>query len=170
MAPLSNIIHVVPIIEELQRIGDSLIKSLLTPNLVSINIGDITAMPSPGVAALCPGLWIQPTPATTNEFMYLPKPMLQKYFFRVVYVRLIQPNENIVKKAMLDAAIIVNTYCDKMLLPDITNLPTGTQIMWAMTKSIEWRPPEDDYVVRCHADLTAIAFNMEINVKTRRTI
>lgn len=167
---INNIIHVVPIIEELQRIADTTIKTALTPNLVSVNIGDITSLPAPGILRMCPGLWIKPSPAMTNEFDLMPKPMLQKYYFRMVYVRLIQKNENLVKKAMEDVSTIVNIYSDKLQLPDITNLPSGTHILWVMTKSVEWQPPEDDFSVRVHADLTAIALNMECNVITRRAI
>ncbi len=168
MAPQSNIIHVVPIIEELQRIADVNIKSEL--NLVSVNIGDLNSMPTPAILEMCPGIWIKPSPAMTNEFDLMPKPMLQKYYFRIVYVRLIQPNENIVKKAMADAAFIINTYSDKLQLPDLTNIPTGTHILWAMTQSVEWQPPEDDFTVRIHSDLTAIAFNLVVNVMTRRAV
>lgn len=168
--PLSNIIHVEAIADELARIADIDIKTGLSPNLVSVNIGDLTSMPAPTILEMCPGIWIKPSPATTNEFDLMPKPMAQKYYFRIVYVRLIQPNENLVKKAMRDATFIINSYSDKLQLPDLTNIPTGTHVLWAMTKSIEWQPPEDDFSVRCHADLTAIAFNLEVNVITRRSV
>lgn len=168
--PNSDIIHAAKLCDELERIGNDLVKTALTPNLVNVSIGDINSMPAPIITSMCPGLFIKPSPAMTNEFMYLPKPMLQKYYFRMVYVRLIQQNENIVKKAMEDAAIIINTYSDKLFLPDITNLPSGTQIMWFVCKSVEWNCSEDDYVLACHADLTAIAFNFELQLKTRRYV
>ncbi len=168
MAPQSNIVHVVPIIEELQRIADSDLRTAL--NLVSVNIGDLNSMPAPAILEMCPGIWIKPSPAMTNEFDLMPKPMLQKYYFRIVYARLIQPDENIVKKAMQDVTLIINTYSDKLQLPDLTNIPSGTHILWVMTKSVEWQPPEDDYVTRVHADLTAIAFNLEVNCMTRRAV
>ncbi len=168
MAPQSNIVHVVPIVEELQRIADTDLRIPL--GLTSVNIGDLNSMPAPAILEMCPGIWIKPSPAMTNDFDLMPKPMAQKYFFRIVYVRLIQPNENIVKKAMEDAALVVNTYSDKLQLPDLTNIPSGTHILWAMTRSVEWQAPEDDYVVRVHADLTAIAFNLEVNCITRRAI
>jgi hypothetical protein len=107
-------------------------------------------------------------PATTNEFDELPRVMEQKYFFRFVYTRLIHTRENIIKKSMEDAELIMNTYTDKYMMPDITNLPSGTNILWTIVKSVEWRPPEDMYVQQIHADITAIAFNMEVVVKTRR--
>jgi hypothetical protein len=168
MAPLNDMFHINPIIEELQRIANTELKSAL--GLKTASIGDITTLPSPGISNVIPGIWIQPMPATINEFDDMPTVMSQKYFFRFVYVRMIGRGESIVQKSMDDATLIMNTYMDKYQFPDITNLPAGTQILWAIIKAIEWRPPEDMYIQNIHADLTAIAFNMECEVKTRRAL
>lgn|SRR5574339_10583 len=162
----NNMFHVIVLCGELQRIAVAELQVAL--GLKSVMIGDITSMPTPGITNIIPGIWIQPMPATTNEFDELPRVMSQKYYFRFVYVRLIGRGENIINKSMQDITLIMNTYCDKYQLPDITNLPTGTQALWAMIKSVEWRPPEDMYVQNIHADLAAVAFNLEIEVKTRR--
>lgn len=167
---ISKLVHTEVIADELARIADTLLKTALTPNLVKVTVGDISSLPAPILATMVPGIFIKPHPAMSNNFDLMPKPMLQKYYFRLVYVRLMQKNENLVRKAMQDAALIANTYSDKLQLPDITNLPSGTHIIWAIFKSIEYAPPEDDYVVRCHADLTAVAMNMEIEVITRRSV
>ena len=164
----NDIFHVEPIIEELQRIANVSLKTPL--GLKTVSIGDITTLPTPGISNVVPGIWIQPLPATTNEFDEMPRVMEQKYFFRFVYLRYVNKGESIIKKTMEDATLIMNTYVDKYQFPDITNLPAGTHVLWAMIKSVEWRPPEDAYVQQIHADLTAIAFNMEIEVKTRRAL
>jgi len=163
--PNNDMFHINTLIQELQRIGWTLESDL---NLKEVAVGDITTMPSPGISNIIPGIFIQPMPATTNDFDELPRVMTQKYFFRFVYVRMIGRGERIIQKSIDDATLIMNTYTDYYQMRDITNLPSGTQVLWAIIKTVEWRPPEDMYMQQVHADLAAIAFNMEIEVKTRR--
>lgn len=164
----SNIFHIVTITQELQRIADFHLTSAL--GLKSVQIGEISAQPTSGILDVVPGIWIQPMPATENLFDELPRVNLQKYFFRFVYVRLIGLNENLVKKSMVDSVQVMNTYADKIYLQDITNLPSGTNILWQNINKVEWRPSEDAYLQQINADLAAIAFQVEVVVKTRRSV
>jgi len=166
MAPSNDMFHPIPLIEELQRIAATYIAPTLGIKLVAI--GDITTLPAPELTRTLPGIWIQPMPATTNDFMDLPRHMEQKYYFRFVYVRFLAKGENIVKKSMEDATFIMNTYTDYYQMLDITNLPQGTHVLWSIIKNIEWRPPEDQYVNNIHAELTSIVFNMELVLQTKR--
>lgn len=130
--------------------------------------GDLSQFPTPGLSNLVPGIWIQPNPAMSNDFGSMPREMEQSYFFRIIYVRLLAKNENFVSKNMLDSKLIGNTYTDHYYLTDITNLPSGTFTLWSIIKSVEFSPPEDRFVQQIHADLAAIAMNMEVRVKTLR--
>ena len=162
----NNIFHTKVIIEELMRIADAELKPQL--NLASVIRGDLSQTPTPGILNIVPGIWIQANPTMQNAFGSLPKEMEQTYFFRMVYVRKLAVGENFVQKNEDDAALIGNTYTDHIYLPDITNLPTGTFILWAYAKNIEYQPPEDRFVQQIHADLAAIAINFAVYCKTRR--
>lgn len=162
----SNIVHVQPIIEELQRIiSDGLTATL---NLKGVHIGDVAFSGSHGISNLVNGVWIVPSPSTTNDPDSMPKMFIQKYYFRLLYIRRIALNENPIQKNMTDIKEIVNLLTDKISLPDLTNLPSSAQILWALVRSVEWMPPENDFVSRIAADLLAMAVNIEVNVRTRR--
>jgi len=164
--PNNNIFHTRVINEELMRIADTLLKTPL--GLVSVIRGDLSQIPTPGILNIVPGIWIQANPAMTNQFGSLPREHEQSYFYRLIYVRKLAKGENFVAKNEDDSAYIGNTYTDKIYLPDITNLPTGTFILWVQVKNIEFQPPEDRFVQQIHADLAAVALNLEVRVKTRR--
>lgn len=162
---MSDIIFVRQIAEEIARIVETL---RLTLNLKAVIIGEMNFQPSPGVTKLVNGVWIIPTPVTTIDPDALPKVVLERYFYRLVYVRRMAPGENVVKKAMEDAAVLVNALTDHWHVPDITTLPQSAQILWMGTRSIEWEPGEDNAVQALGADITAIAFNLEVQVRARR--
>lgn len=162
---MSDIIFVRQIAEEIARIVETLRTTL---SLKSTIIGEMNFQPTAGVTNLVNGVWIIPTPVTTIDPDALPKVLLEKYFYRLIYVRRVARGENVVKQSMADAAVIVNALTDKVHLPDITNLPATAQILWMLTKSIEWTPGEDSLVQNFGADMTAVAFNIEAVVRCRR--
>lgn len=162
---MSNIIFVREVAEEIARIVETLRTSL---SLKAVIIGEMSFQPTVGVTNLVNGVWIVPTPVTTIDADALPKVLLTRYFYRLVYVRRIGLNENVVKKSMADVATIVNTLTDHWHVPDITNIPQSAQILWMGTRSIEWEPSEDSLVQTLGADMTAVAFNLEVQVRCRR--
>ena len=163
---MADVIHIITIAEELQRIFDADLKTSL--NLQSVMLGKLEWLPPTAITGLVNGIWINTAPAMTNDPSELPRQLLQKYNFRIVYVRRMAINENPTKKAMEDAKVIGNKLIDKISLPDITNMPSTAMVLWIMPRSFEWEPPEDDYVGRIAADLTAMAINLEVMVRTRR--
>lgn len=162
---MSDIIFVRQIAEEIARIIETLRTSL---SLKSTIIGEMNFQPTAGVTNLVNGVWIVPNPIMNNDPDELPKVLMQKYFYRLVYVRRIVLNENPVKKTMADVATIINALTDKIHCPDITTLPATAQVLWMLVRTVEWNPGEDNYVQQFGADLTAVAFNLEVQVRCRR--
>lgn len=162
---MSDVIFVRQIAEEIARIAETLREQL---NLKSTIIGEMNFQPTAGITNLVNGLWIVPTPTTNINPDAIPKVLIETYFYRLVYVRRIGRNENVVKQHMADVATIINALTDKVHMPDITTLPSTAQILWMLVKSVEWEPGEDRYVQTFGADLTAIAFNVEVQVRCKR--
>jgi hypothetical protein len=162
---MSDIIFVRQIAEEIARIVETLRTTL---SLKSTIIGEMSFNPTAGVGNLVNGVWIIPTPTTQIEPDSIPRILIQRYFYRVIFVRRINRNENVVKQHMADVATIINALTDKIHMPDITNLPATAQILQMLVRSVEWNPGEDNYVQQFGADLTAIAFNIEVEVRCRR--
>ena len=162
---MSDIIFVRQIAEEIARIIETLRSTL---NLKATIIGEMNFQPSTGVTNLVNGVWIIPTPVMNNAADSIPKILIQQYYYRVIYLRRIAVNENPVTRSMADVATIINALTDKIHCPDITTLPATAQILWMLVKSVEWNPGEDSYVQQFGADLTALAFNIEVQVRCRR--
>lgn len=164
--PRAEVSFVRLIAEEIARI----VEMLRTPlSLRSVIISRMHLLPSPGVANLVNGVWIIPAPDTNIDPGALPRILNQRYLYRLVYIRRIGPAENVVRKTMDDAAVIVNTLTDKVHLPDITTLPASAQVLWMLTRNIEWNPSEDNLVQSISADLSAVAFTVEVQVRCRRS-
>lgn len=162
---MSDIVFVRELAEEIARIIETLRSQL---DLKATIIGEMSFNPTAGITNLANGVWIIPTPQTTIEPDSIPKVMIQHYFYRIVFLRRIARNENVVKRHMEDAATIINALTDKVHMPDITNLPSTAQVLQMLVRSVEWNPGEDNYVQQFGADLTALAFNLDVEVRCRR--
>jgi|SRR5882672_2317180 len=162
---MADIIHLQEIWDELARIAEMQKAAL---GLKGIYQGDYAFQPTAGIGDMVNGLWIHPTPEMTSEAAGMPRGLIQRYQFRFVYVRRISLNENPTKRIVADVKTLVNAFADKFDLPDITGLPSHAQVLSCNVASINFQPQEDDFTAGVAADLKAVAFQMDVQVRTRR--
>lgn len=113
-----------------------------------------------------PAVFVKPSPSTNLERITTGQTYRIAYSFRIVYVRLFGPNEEIVKAKTIDTQKIAELLIDNVDLGSLA-LPNG-QILFTNLKAIEWEPPEDNLVATIHADMTAAALAFTVETTSRK--
>jgi hypothetical protein len=158
----TNAYPVLPIWNELARLLEAELKSSM--GLKSIIQGSFASQPTPGLATLVPGIWVHPSPAMTVEETEMPRVMIQKHNFRLIYLRKMGLNENPTQITAADAVTIANMLTANFTLP-AASMPANAQILWMMVRTVEFEPQEDDLVATISADVRAAALQVEVTVR-----
>ena len=164
---MTDIIHLQEIWDELARIAETLKTTL---NLKGVYQGDYAFQPQMGsIPDLVNGLWIHPTPEMTSEPSDLPHVLMQRYRFRCVYVRKISLNENPTKQMVAEVKQIANAFMAQRHMPNIVGLPEYARVLWLNVASVDFQCQEDDFTSGIAADLKAVAFQVDVMVRTKVT-
>jgi hypothetical protein len=160
----ANRTHVSELIDEFLRLLDTNLKTTLS--LKGVFRGSLAFLPAQAVTEMVNGIWVNPEPSTLIEPIQLPSDLLVHYQFRLIYVRRINVNENVLKQKEADVKLITEMVFDNYQLSNLTL--TNGQVLWWLPTEIEWEPPEDGYVATLADDLIGLAFKTECKVRTRR--
>lgn len=113
-----------------------------------------------------PAVFVKPSPSTNLERITTGQTYRIVYSFRIVFVKLFNPNEEIVKLKTIDTQKIAELLIDNVNLGDLV-IPNG-QVLFSTLKSIEWEPPEDNLVATINADMTASALVFTVETTSRK--
>lgn len=142
---------------------------LETPlSLQAIIRGSIEWFPNQSLLPLVNGIFLHLEPAIEVTRVQMPKDLQFLYAVRLVYVRRNAENEDINRKKIDEITLIAETIIDNYNLPDVS-LENG-QILWCFPRNIETEPPEDFIAADVAADLSAVAFNLEVVVRTNHRL
>ena len=113
-----------------------------------------------------PAVFVKPAPSTTLERITTGQTYRVVYNFRLVFVKLFGPNEEIVRTKTAETQKIAELLIDNVDLGGLA-LPNG-QILFSTVKTIEWEPAEDNLVATIHADMTASALVFSVEATSRK--
>ena len=113
-----------------------------------------------------PAVFVKPSPATNLERITTGQTYRIAYSFRIVFVKLFKPLDEIVKLKTVETQKIAELLIDNVDLGQLS-LPNG-QILFTILKAIEWEPPEDNLVASIHADMTAAAMVFSVETSSRK--
>jgi hypothetical protein len=151
--------------ELLQGILDAFEAALKTPlNLQGTYRGTLHWLPPTAIRSMVNGIWVELVENTDIKVVAFPKELQTTYRVRCVFVRLLDVSNNISAQRIVDGEKMVEAVFDNYLLSSVAL--TGGQVLWWLPRQVEWYPPEDEFVQALSADLTAIACNTEIEVRT----
>ena len=132
-----------------------------------VTIGALEFFPAlENLAENVPAVFIKPSPSTTLERITTGQTYRIVYNYRIVFVKMFGPNEEIVKTKTLEAQKIAELLIDNVNLGGLA-LPNG-QILFSNLKTIEWEPPEDNLVAQINADMTAAALVFAVEATSRK--
>lgn len=157
-------IHTNEILAEYLRIFDVDLRVQL--GLKGIFRGPIEWYPLSQLPNSLNGIWVNIEPDIKFQPVQWPTDLRVTYNIRILYVRKMNVNENVLTQKVADLNVIVEKMFDKFLLPDLSL--TNGQVMWSLVTSVETEPAEDALVAQVASDLVATAFRLETVVRTRR--
>jgi hypothetical protein len=151
--------------ELLQGILDVFETDLKTSlNLNGVYRGTLAWLPPSAVGGMVNGIWAELVENTDIKNVAFPKELQITYRVRIVFVRRLDVSNNVAAQRIADAELMLEDIFNNYLLQSVT-LSNG-QVLWWLPRQVEWYPPEDEFVQALSADLTAIACNTEIEVRT----
>lgn len=113
-----------------------------------------------------PAVFVKPAPSTTLVRITMGQTYRTVYSFRIVFVQLFGPNEEIVKNKTANTQKIAELLIDNIDLGKLA-LANG-QILFSTLKAIEWEPPEDNLVATINANMTAAALVFTVETTSRK--
>ena len=151
-----------------QRIVDLINQNLAASlGLKVIAIGALEFYPAlDNMAGDVPAVFVKPSPSTTLARITTGQTYRVVYSFRIVYVQLFGPNDEIVKNKTVNTQQIAELLIDNIDLGGLA-LDNG-QILFSTVKAIEWEPPEDNLVASINADMTAAALLFSVETTSRK--
>ncbi len=149
--------------EELARLCEVNLHPTLNVKVIK---GSFASQPTPGIANMIPGIWINATPTLVNDEVEMPRVFQQQINFRLIYLRRMQENENPTVETAEDAVTIAQMINDNFTLPS-ASMPDNCQVLWTKVKTIEFEPQEDDLIATLAADVRAVAVQVEVTVRVR---
>lgn len=157
-------LHTNEILAELIRIFNDDLR--ITLGLKAAMRGSIEWYPISDIPSMVNAIFVNIEPDIKLTHVQLPNDMQINYSIRILYVRKININENVLKQKVDDLNVIVEKIIDKYRLPDLSL--TNGQVLWCLPQSVETEPPEDALVAQLASDLVATAFRVECMVRVRR--
>lgn len=113
-----------------------------------------------------PAVFVKPSPSTNLERITTGQTYRIVYNFRIIFVELFGPNEEIVRSKTVNTQKIAELLIDNVNLGQLS-LPNG-QVLFSTLKAIEWEPPEDSLVASVNADMTAAALVFTVETSSRK--
>lgn len=158
-------LHETHIAEHLVKLIDRELSSEL--GLKVVTIGALEFYPAlENLVNNVPAIFIKPSPNTTLERITTAQTYRIVYNFRIVFVELFRPNEQVIKQKCEKTQKIAELLIDNVELKGLT-LPNA-QVLFSNLKNIEWEPPEDNLVATINSDLTASVLNFSVETTSRR--
>lgn len=132
-----------------------------------VTVGALEFFPAlDNLADNAPAVFVKPSPSTTLERITTGQTYRVVYNFRLVFVKLFGPNEEIVRSKTAETQKIAEVLIDNVDLGGLA-LPNG-QLLFSTVKTIEWEPAEDNLVATIHADMTAAALVFAVEATSRK--
>jgi hypothetical protein len=160
----ANRTHATEILDEILRLFDTHLRATLS--LKGVYRGMLPFMPAEAVEEHVNGIWVNLEPSILITPVQLPSDLQVTYMMRLLYVRRINVNENVLKQKETDLKVITEFVFDHFEMSELS-LSNG-QVLWWLPTEVEMEPPEDGYVATLAQDLVAVAFKTELQVRTRR--
>ena len=113
-----------------------------------------------------PAVFVKPSPSTNLERITTGQTYRIVYNFRIVFIGVFGPNEEIIREKTVRTQKIAELLIDNVDLGALS-LPNG-QVLFSTLKSIEWEPPEDNLVASVNADMTAAALVFTVETSSRK--
>ena len=136
-------------------------------NLKVITVGALEFFPAlEQLGENVPAVFVKPSPSTNLERITTGQTYRIVYNFRIVFVSVFAPNEEIIREKTVRTQKIAELLIDNVDLGGLA-LPNG-QILFSTLKSIEWEPPEDNLVASVNADMTAAALVFTVETSSRK--
>lgn len=157
-------VHTTELLDEILRLLDEQLRTTLS--LKGVYRGMLPFMPAEAAADHVNGIWVNIEPSILLTPVQLPTDFLVTYMVRLLYVRRINVNENVLSQKEQDIRDVIDMVFDNFTLSSLA-LSNG-QVMWWLPTEIEMEPQEDGYVASLAEDLVAVAFKTELQVRTRR--
>lgn len=147
-----------------QLINDNLSVDM---GLKVVTIGALEFFPGlENLADNVPAVFVKPAPSTNLERITTGQTYRIVYNFRIVFIKLFGPNEEIIKHKAEETPKIAELLIDSMDLGGLS-LPNG-QVLFSTLKAIEWEPPEDNLVATINANMTASALVFAVETTSRK--
>ncbi|MCG3205214.1 MAG: hypothetical protein KCHDKBKB_01933 [Elusimicrobia bacterium] len=136
-------------------------------NLKVITVGALEFFPAlEQLGDNVPAVFVKPSPSTNLERITTGQTYRIVYNFRIVFVSVFAPNEEIIREKTVRTQKIAELLIDNVDLGGLA-LSNG-QILFSTLKSIEWEPPEDNLVASVNADMTAAALVFTVETSSRK--
>ena len=136
-------------------------------NLKVITVGALEFFPAlEQLGDNVPAVFVKPSPSTNLERITTGQTYRIVYNFRIVFVSVFAPNEEIIREKTVRTQKIAELLIDNVDLGGLS-LSNG-QILFSTLKSIEWEPPEDNLVASVNADMTAAALVFTVETSSRK--
>ena len=113
-----------------------------------------------------PAVFVKPSPSTNLERITTGQTYRIVYNYRIVFVSVFAPNEEIIREKTIRTQKIAEMLIDNVDLGGLA-LPNG-QILFSTLKTIEWEPPEDNLAASINADMTATALVFSVETTSRK--
>jgi len=157
-------LHANEILDEILNVFESNLKTAL--NLQGVYRGTLAWLPPSDMAQMVNGIWVELLESSEIKDVAMPKGITVTYRIRCLFVRRIDVSNNVSKQRIADAEQMIETIFNNYLLGTINPPLSNGQVLWWLPKLIEWYPPENDFVEGLSSDLSAIACNTELEVRT----
>jgi hypothetical protein len=157
-------LHANELLDEILNVFETNLKTAL--NLNGVYRGTLAWLPPSDILQMVNGIWSEMLESSEIKDVAMPKGITVTYRIRCVYVRRIDVSNNVAKQRIADAEQMVEQIFNNYLLATINPPLSNGQVLWWLPRLIEWYPPEDEFVQALSADLTAIACNTELEVRT----
>src|SRR6266481_734062 len=151
-------IHANELLTEMLRLFE--LNLLATLNLKGVYRGGLSWLPPQRLTTMVNGIWAELVQQTDIKEVVLPKGLNMTYRVRIVFVRLLDISNNVDEQRIADAEKVIEMIYDNYQMSNInsggSNPLSNAQVLWWLPRTIEWHPPEDDFVSAIRADITAI--------------
>jgi hypothetical protein len=131
-----------------------------------VTIGALEYFPArENLAENVPAVFVKPWPSTDLERITTGQTYRITYNFRIVFVKLFGPNEDITKEKTIQSQKIGEMLIDNVNLGNLVLI--NGQILRATLKAIEWSLEEDRLAGVIHADMAAAGFVFTVETTSR---
>ena len=137
-------------------------------SLKTCHYGDLDPFPTDEelISNIVPAIFIQPQ-RVPSDFATLNQRYRHTYFYRVILVDRLPEGitqEHVRRKIELVADVVVEDISLNAATSPNYGSPAKAQTVWSIVRSLDYRPPEDSFLVSVNAMLFASAFDWEVKL------